>query len=154
MRVLLCLLLPWCLSAQAPLPRPELTLDLHTALGSEPFSGLRLAPRGCWDGLLLGTRAQPAPPPRRRSAEATVEVWDLALREAPNSLTFSFYLGTLRQRLSKAFEQPPPSHQAIELGDIMLNDPSQPQKLDLTKVMSLQDRFNRLPPNGSPVKQP
>lgn len=47
---------------------------------------------------------------------------------------------------------PPPKHQALELSEIMQNDPSTPQKLDLTKVKSMQDRFNRNPPNGSPVK--
>jgi hypothetical protein len=34
----------------------------------------------------------------------------------------------------------------------MLSDPSNPQVLDLTKVKSMQDRFNVLPPNGSPLK--
>jgi hypothetical protein len=56
--------------------------------------------------------------------------------------------------LSKAWELPLPSHQSLELSEIMLSDPSSPQKLDLTKVKSLQDRFNVLPPNGSPVRQP
>jgi hypothetical protein len=31
----------------------------------------------------------------------------------------------------------------------MVSDPSNPQKLDLTRVQSMQERFNRLPPNGS-----
>jgi hypothetical protein len=83
-----------------------------------------------------------------------VEVWDFALRESPRAAAFGFFLGTLRQRLSKAWELPPASHQALELSEFMLSDPSNPQKLDLTKVKSLQERFNALPPNGSPVKQP
>ena len=34
----------------------------------------------------------------------------------------------------------------------MQSDPSQPQKLDLTKVKAMQERFNRLPPNRSTVR--
>ena len=154
MRTLMCLLLPWCLAAQAPEQDRGLTLDLRTELDRESLAGLRLVPPGCWDHLIMGAALLTKPPERRRPAEATVEVWDMALRESPRSLAFSFYLGALRERLSKAFELPPPSHQAIELSDIMLGDPSNPQKLDLTKVKSLQDRFNRLPPSGSPVKRP
>jgi hypothetical protein len=115
---------------------------------------IQLTPPGCWDQLLLGSIARPTPPARRRPAEATVEVWDFALRESAREATFGFFLGTLRQRLSRAWALPPPSHQALELSEIMLADPSNPQKLDLTKVKSLQERFNALPPNGSPVRQP
>ena len=85
-------------------------------------------------------------------AEATVEVWDLAPPELGRAATFSLFLDTLRRSLSRAWETPPPSHQAIELVDFVLSDPSNPQKLDLTKVQSMQERFNRLPPNGSPGK--
>ena len=34
----------------------------------------------------------------------------------------------------------------------MATNPSEPQKLDLTKVKSMQERFNRLPPDGAGVK--
>ena len=68
------------------------------------------------------------------------------------SETFGFYLSNLRARLSRALAVPPPKHQALELNEIMFSDPGNPQKLDLIKVKSLQERFNRLPPNGSPVK--
>jgi hypothetical protein len=95
---------------------------------------------------------QPAPPTRRRAAEATVEVWDWAFQESRRGSAFSLYLGTLSQRLSRALALPPPSHGSLELSELMLSDPGHPQKLDLIKVKSLQDRFNRLPPNGSPVK--
>jgi hypothetical protein len=154
MRTLICFLLPWCLAAQASAPVHDLRLVLQTQLGTDDAAGIHLAPPGCWDGLLLGVSARAMPPTQRRGAEATVEVWDMALREAPKGQAFSLYLGTLRQRLSRAFELPPPSHHSLELSEIMLSDPSSPQKLDLTKVKSLQDRFNRLPPSGSPVKQP
>jgi hypothetical protein len=129
-------------------------MELRQSLGMAPAPLIRLAPPGCWDQLLLGCASRPAPPGRRRSAEATVEVWDVALQESTRDATFGFFLGTLRQRLSKAWALPPASHQALELSELMLSDPSNPQKLDLTKVKSLQERFNALPPNGSPVKQP
>jgi hypothetical protein len=152
MRLLICLLLPWCLVAQTPAPTRDWTLDLRTDLGADPVGGILLAPPGCWDGALLGAAIVPAPPTRRRPAEATVEVWDLALRESAKGTAFGLYLGALRQRLTRAMELPPPRHGALELSDLMLSDPSNPQKLDLTKVKSMQDRFNRLPPSGSPVK--
>jgi len=107
--------------------------------------------RGCWDGL-LGVAPRSMPPRRRSLAEATVEVWDWSLPEAGRGATFSVYLDTLRQRLSRALEVPPPGHAALELNDLMHSDPGNPQKLDLTRVKSMQDRFNRLPPNGSPVR--
>jgi hypothetical protein len=131
---------------------PGLSLDLRTDLGSDSMAQVRLTPPGCWDGLLLGAATPPARPWPRRPAEATVEVWDLALRESPRQEAFGLYLGALRKRLSKALELPPPSHQSIELSEFMLSDPSNPQKLDRTRVESMQERFNKLPPNGSPVK--
>jgi hypothetical protein len=154
MRTLIGLLLPGLLMAQEPAPVHGSPVGLQRSLGKDPASLIQLAPPGCWDQLLLGRVDRPAPPARRGTAEATVEVWDFALRESPREVTFGFFLGTLRQRLSKAWELPPASHQALKLSEIMLSDPSSPQKLDLTKVKSLQDRFNVLPPNGSPVKQP
>ena len=152
MHLLPCILLPSILAAQEPAPLRELELDLRTELGSDPASGIRLAPRGCWDGLILSAASRPTLPARQRQAEATVEVWDLALRESPRERTFWFFLGDLRNSLSRALELPPPKHQAIELSEFMATDPGAPQNLDLTKVKSMQDRFNRLPPNGSPVR--
>ncbi|MDP1832808.1 MAG: hypothetical protein Q8K67_12175 [Geothrix sp.] len=152
MRLLICLLLPCCLTAQAPALVRELTLDLRTELGADPVGGIPLTPPGCWDLLILGASMQPAPPPRRRAAEATVEVWDLALRESNRGSAFNLYLGILRQRLSRAMELPPPSHASLELSELMQSDSGRPQKLDLTRVKSMQDRFNGLPPSGSPVK--
>jgi hypothetical protein len=145
---LLCLLLAPALAAQGP---GGWGLDLRTELGTEPTAQIRLAPPGCWDGLLLGA-TRPVKPARRGVAGATVEVWDLADRAALRREAFSLYLGALRDRLSRALTLPPPSHGRIELSELMGSDPSQPQKLDLTKVKSMQDRFNRLPPNGSPVR--
>lgn len=126
-------------------------LDLRTELGTDPASRIQLAPPGCFEGLILGSVARRAPA-AGRAGQATVEVWDLLPPGSPRREAFALYLTSLRERLSKAWLAPPPSHGFIELGEIMLNDPSSPQKLDLTKVKSMQDRFNQLPPNGSPVK--
>ncbi len=152
MHALIGLLLPGLLAAQEPTLIQGSPVGLQRSLGKDPTSSIQLVPPGCWDQLLLRLDSRPAPPARHGTAEATVEVWDFALRESPREVTFGFFLGTLRQRLSKAWELPPASHHALELSEIMLSDPSSPQKLDLTKVKSLQDRFNVLPPNGSPVK--
>ena len=152
MRALLCLLLAPMLIGQEPLPVRELALDSRTELGTDPGMGIRLAPQGCWNGMILAAPPRPLQTSRKTPGEATVEVWDLPFQESSRNLAFGLYLGALRQRLSKALEAPPPKHQALELGEIMANDPSNPQKLDITKVKSMQDRFNRMPPAGSPVK--
>jgi hypothetical protein len=80
-----------------------------------------------------------------------VEVWDLAYPDPPRREAFTLYLQGLKDRLTQAFAAPPPSHGTIELGDIMQSDPSQPQRLDLTRVRSMQDRFNP-PPRVAPVR--
>jgi hypothetical protein len=150
MRLLCCLLFPAFLAAQrGPL---DLSLDLYTGLGADPLAQICLAPPGCWDGLVAGMATRPPKSTARTPAGATVEVWDLAYRDRPRHEAFGLYLDGLRERLSRAFAAPPPRHGAIELSDLVSSDPSNPQKLDLTKVKSMQDRFNRLPPNGSPVK--
>jgi hypothetical protein len=153
MRALLCLLIPWFLAAQEPEVIQGLALDLHTKLGADSAARIQLVTPGCWDGLLLSSTIVPQTPrTARRTAEATVEVWDLAPRESPRTRAFGLFLEALRERLAKALAAPPPKYQALELSEIMANDPSTPQKLDLTKVKSMQDRFNRLPPSGSPAK--
>ena len=150
MRLLCCLLFPAFLAAQeGPVNLP---LDLHTDLGTDPLARIHLAPAGCWDGLVLGAAARPARPSPRPPGGATVEVWDLAYRDLPRHEAFGFYLAGLRERLSRAFTAPPPSHGTLELSELVSSDPSNPQRLDLTKVKSMQDRFNRLPPAGSPVQ--
>jgi hypothetical protein len=150
MRPLCCFLLASILAAQAPGPGLEGLPDHWSALGADPVAGIQLTPPGCWDGLLLGATRGTAK--RRSGSEATVEVWDLLPPGSPRREAFSLYLGGLRERLSRAFAQPPPKLQALELNDIMQSDPSQPQKLDLTKVKAMQERFNRLPPNRSTVR--
>jgi len=150
MRPLCCLLLASTLAAQAPGQGFEGLPSHWSVLGADPAAGIQLAPPGCWDGLLLGAAARPTRRPL--GSEATVEVWDLLPPSSPRREAFSLYLGGLRERLSRAFALPPPKLQALELSDIMQSDPSQPQKLDLTKVKSMQERFNRLPPSGLPVR--
>jgi len=139
-----------CLGAQDPATGQSFALDLRTPLDQEPTSLIHLVPTGCWDGLLLSRLHAPSPG-RRDRAEATVEVWTLLPPSSPRQEAFGLYLNVLRERLSRAWLAPPPKLQSLELSEIMLSDPSQPQKLDLTRVKNLQDRFNRMPPNGSPV---
>lgn len=152
MGLLPCLLLPFALAIQEPNPIPALVLDLRSDLGADPMSRIQLAPAGCWNGLVLAAAARPMPPDRKRAAGTTVEVWDFFPSPSPRQEAFGLYLDTLRERLSRAWLSPPPVHGAIELSEIMFSDPASPQKLDLTKVKSLQERYNRMPPNGSPVK--
>jgi hypothetical protein len=150
------LLLPWCLLAQEPGPIKTPDLDLRTSLGQNTMALICLAPRGCWNGLVLGADPnlpRPESTRRKRPGEATVEVWDLLPPSRPRAEAFTLYLESLRERMSKAWLAPPPKHQSIELGEFMQSDPSNPQHLDLTRVKSLQERFNQLPPNGSPVRQ-
>lgn len=148
MRTLSILLLSSFLVAQEPGP-----LDLRANLGSDPAARIHLAPPGCWDALVLGSPSPPQEAPDRTIAGATVEVWDLAPRESPRREALAFYLEGLRDRLARSFAAPPPSHGKIELAELVFSDPSSPQKLDLTKVTSMQNRFNRLPPSGSPVRR-
>ena len=150
MAVPLGFLLASLLTTQAE-PAFQPTLDLRTELGSDSASRIQLAPRGCFEGLMLGTVARKAAT-AGRTGQATVEVWDLLPPASPRREAFALYLTSLRERLSKAWLAPPPSHGFIELGEFMLSDPSSPQTLDLTKVKSMQDRFNQMPPNGSPVQ--
>jgi hypothetical protein len=134
------------LAAQEILPVRELLLDLRTGLGATPTAKIRLASGG---RLLLARSQPPVSKPRQSLDEATVEVWDLLPLTSQRQETFDQFRVSLRERLSRALELPPPSHQALELAEIMVSDPSNPQKLDLTRVQSMQERFNRLPPNGS-----
>ncbi|WP_257305485.1 hypothetical protein [Geothrix campi] len=127
-------------------------LDLHTDLGTPAGAQIRLVPPGCWDGLVLGASVRPPQPSRRNQAGATVEVWDLAIREAPRREAFTLYLKALGERLAQAFMAPPPSHGKIELNELVQSDPSSPQKLDLIRVESMQQRFNP-PPRLAPVRE-
>lgn len=125
---------------------------LQGNLGAEPWRLPPLAPPGCWDDLLQVPRATPRARPAHPLPEGWVEVWGWLPPERPREEAFQRYLLTLRTRLTRALAAPPPKLQTLELGDFMQSDPSQPQKLDLTRVKSMQERYNRLPPNGSRVR--
>ncbi|WP_243382026.1 hypothetical protein [Geothrix alkalitolerans] len=127
------------------------TLDLRTDLGTDPIVHLRLVHPGCWDSLILHAAPQPLRAPQRGDAGATVEVWDLAYQDTPRREAFNLTLKALRDRLIRAFAAPPPSHGKIELSELVASDPSNPQQLDLTKVQSMQERFNP-PPRTSPAQ--
>lgn len=129
---------------------PQVQAGPPVPLGSDPLQQVRLAPPGCWDALVLGSlRNRPA----GRNG-ATVEVWDFISAEGDRAARFRAQQGDLRQRLLQAWAVPPPTHGQLDLADFMAVAASQPQKLDLGRAKALQDRFNRLPPAGSPVKAP
>lgn len=128
MRAALGLLLLVPLAAQeATAPRPQ------------------LAPPGCWELSAPTLRGEPAPAPKRSQGAATVEVWGVAFQESPRQTRFASFTTDLRARLSRAWAAPPPSHGSIELSELVGSDPTRPDKLDLTRVKSLQDRFNPPP---------
>ncbi len=149
MRAILGLLLPLSLAAQGT--GVELSLDLHPRLGSDPLAAITLIQSDSWNGLLLGSPTAPLKQSRQTTPGKTVEVWDFALHESPLGMGFRLLRSDLREKLSRAWEAPPVKHQSLELNDFMQSDPSNPQELDLTRVRSMQERFNRLPPSGSPV---
>ncbi|GLH70575.1 hypothetical protein GETHPA_21080 [Geothrix rubra] len=132
---------------------PDGNLDLRTDLGCDPATRIHLVPPGCFDGLLFAAQARSAPPaPRRGVPGATVEVADFLPPGNRRTESFAFYLADLRTRLLRGFQAPPPSHGQIELAEFVGSDPSHPEASNLDRVRSLQDRFNRVPPSGSPVE--
>ena len=113
--------------------------------------GIALVLPGSWNGLLLGRATAPLKQTRRSTPGKIVEVWDFALRESPLDTGFRLLRSDLQEKLNRAWEVPPAKHQSLELSEFMQSDPSRPQDSDLTCVQSMQERFNRLPPSGSPV---
>jgi hypothetical protein len=124
---------------------PSSPWEGRVPLGSDPLEQIRLTPPGCWKGLVLAAPPPSVGPRGRATPGATVEVWDFTFQESPRSRNFALFLRDFRSSLLQALESPPPSYGAIELGEFMASDPSQPQRLDLTRVQSLQDRYNRPP---------
>ena len=133
---------------------PDLRLDLRTDLGGDPAAQIRLVPAGIWDGLLLASQPPPPQPSRLRgrAAGATVEVADFLPPGSRRTEAFARYKLDLYQRLALAFQNPPASDAAIDLGIFMATDPTHPEQMNQSMVRSLQDRFNRVPPSGSPVE--
>jgi hypothetical protein len=151
MRILFSFLLPLSLAAQGA--GKDLDLDLRTRLGTDPLAAITLMLPGCWNGLLLGSSTAPVKQTRRSTPGRTVEVWDFALRESTLETGFRLLRADLREKLSRAWEAPPPVHGQIELGILSGTVAAQGNLVgvDQTIVLSLQERFNQLPPNGSPV---
>ncbi len=145
MRLLSCLLVFLPLAAQDAVGLPVTSPGFRSRFEKDPLTRVLLVPPGCWEGLLLNTALRPPPAPQRRAGQATVEVWDLAYHETPRQEAFSLYRKDLRRSLIRVMAQPPSRHGAIELGELMLSDPAHPERLDLTRVQSLQERFNRPP---------
>ncbi|MBI1751714.1 MAG: hypothetical protein HY014_11890 [Acidobacteria bacterium] len=145
------LLAPVFLAAQGP-SAEALALGGRPPLGSDPAAQIQLVPTGSWAGLMLSVTAKPAlapPPRRRRMAEATVEVWDVAFRETPRQETFRLFREALLQSIRGIWRFAPPSHGRIDAGIRAGNGSG--TGTDVAMVQSLQQRFNSLPPNGSPV---
>jgi hypothetical protein len=137
----------------------RLWLDLYTTLGSELFEQIYLTPTGCWKGLLMnrtsGTALSKPPIPaassrRRRKAEATVEVWDFALpEESTRYQGFRLFKEDLLLSIKENWRFAPPTHGQI---DAAIRGGGNGAGSDMAMVQSLQQRFNQLPPHGSPVK--
>lgn len=156
MRTLFCMLFASLLVAQEPAAIP--TLDLRTDLGGDAMARILLAPRGCWEGLLLSAQAargaKPQSRSRTRSGEATVEVWDVTFHETPRETTFRLFRDALLASIAQALKLPMPSHGKIDLailGSYVASHGSA-AGVDTAMVQSLQNRFNALPPNASPMR--
>ncbi len=148
MRLLSILLVCLPLAAQEVAGLPEVHPGFRSRFDTDPLTQVQLVAPGCWEGLQLSAARPPLPAPQRRTGQATVEVWDMAYRETPRQEAFSLYRKDLRKSLTRALAQPPSSHAAIDLGELMISDPGHPERLDLTRVQSLQERYNR-PPGSS-----
>lgn len=151
MRPLPWFLTPAFLAAQMPATEPP-SLGGRAPLGSDPAARIQLVPAGTWAGLMLSATARPvlALPSRRRTLEATVEVWDVAFRETPRQETFRLFREALLQSIRSIWRFAPASHARIDAG-IRAGD-GRGGGTDAAMVRSLQKRFNPLPPNGSPVR--
>jgi hypothetical protein len=95
---------------------------------------------------LVPARRQGAPSGRKKSSEATVEVWDISLPERPKAEAFTANIVALKKQLAVAMQNPPPRHGNLDLAYLMLSDPGRPQDLELARMKSVHLRFNRLPP--------
>lgn len=151
MRIPVCLLVASALVAQESASIPALVLT--TDLGGDPTASILLAPRGCWEGLLLGSRMSHSSKAKPRSGEATVEVWDIAFHETQREQTFRLFRDDLLLSLARALAQPIPSNGQIDFAIVggYIATHGSAAGVDMAVVQSLQTRFNALPPAGSPV---
>jgi hypothetical protein len=134
-----------------------LSQPFTSPFGQDSFPSLELAPTGRWEGLLLSvtegaaaTVQKPKASKRRRQVpEATVEVWDFAYQEPPAQETFRLFREQLLLSIRSNWRFAPPSHGRIDLA--IRGGGTAGMGSDMAMVQSLQQRFNRLPPSGSPV---
>lgn len=133
---------PPCLRASWPIP--ALIAPGLMDMPASPIQWVR--PLG-QDGSGLSVRRPGPPLPQKKRNEATVEVWDIALPEQHGGEIVLARLDSLKRQVVQALRRPPPRHGEVELADLMLSDPAQPQILELAKVRSLQLRFHRIPPD-------
>lgn len=162
MRFLLfcCFLVPGLLAGGEA--DPCLKLAFSPSLGVDPTAEIHLIPSGSLKGLWLRLGAEtrdlapdpsstPTTPARRhRMAQATVEVWDFALpEEPPRQQTFRLFREVLLLSIKDNWRFAPPSHGHI---DAAIRGGGNGAGADMAMVKSLQQRFNSLPPNGSPVR--
>ena len=148
MKPLVLLLLAPALGAQQP---------FTSSLGQEPVTRIDLAPAGCWEGLLLSARQgvsvpsqKPKASERTRIPEATVEILDFAYQETRAQETFRLFREQLLLNIRENWRFAPPSHGRM---DLAIRGSGLPGKgNDLAMVQSLHQRFNRLPPHGSPAQ--
>jgi len=82
--------------------------------------------------------------------EATVEVWAFSFCESPREETFRLFREALLQSLQALWRFTPASHASIDAAIRAGN--GRGGGGDMAMVQSLQQRFNALPPNGSPVR--
>lgn len=144
-------LLPFLVALPLSAAKPELQLELRTALGQDPASRIVLVPAGAWYGLLrTSQRLHPPSPPHHGHPGATVEVLDFLPPGDPRSEALAGFVLDLRRRLVEAFKSPPADNASVDLGLFMGTDPSHPETLGPAMVRSLQDRFNRPPPGVIP----
>jgi hypothetical protein len=151
-RSVILLSLASSLGAQDP-TGTNLHLDLSTDLGSDPTAKVRLVPSGCWAGLMLSATARATPPMpsrRQRVAEATVEVWDIAYHETRSQETFRLFKENLLLSIRAMWRFAPASHGQIDAA--IRGGDGKGGSTDMAMVRSLVQRFNQLPPEGSPVK--
>ena len=144
-------LLPFLVALPLSAAKPDLQMDLKTALRQDPATRIVLVPAGAWYGLLRTTpRLSPPRPPRRGHPGATVEVLDFLPPGDPRSEALAGFVLDLRRRLVEAFKSPPADNASVDLGLFMATDPAHPETLGPALVRSLQDRFNRPPPGVIP----
>jgi hypothetical protein len=154
-KLIFLLLFPIVLFAQRQTVEKPV-LNFNTTLGTDPVSQIHLVTPGCWNGLMMATTGTVLTSnlPNKKSnshlhriPEATVEVRDFLFEEPIDKQTFRLFMKDLLLCIKQNWQFAPATHGQIDAA-IRANGGG----TDMAMVQSLQQRFNRLPPNGSPVK--